>query len=80
MYNDMKDIILEGTDYTSVKIKMVDGPVPYLGIDVDDPRLTSGDRWYLIPDNELWRLRKALDKILRVKEKGYLYEIRSIFS
>lgn len=62
-------IILGGPDYGSVQIKMIPGGLPYLGVEVNDPRLTSSSRWHPINDKDLWRLELAIKKC-RKAQKG----------
>lgn len=67
----MKDIVLNGTNYASVRIKMVDGPVPYLGVEVHDPRLNAPANWHSIEDKDLWRLERAIKKCrVRLGQRG----------
>ena len=65
----MKEIILDGPDYGSVKIKMVEGGISYLGVETNDSRLTAYPRWHYIEDKDLYRLELAIKKCRKALKK-----------
>jgi len=65
----MKPIILDGPDYISCQIKMVEGEIPYLGVEVHDPRLTAPANWHYLEDKDLYRLELAIKKCRKAYKK-----------
>jgi len=66
----MKEIIVDGPRHVEVKIGMVGGPKPYLGIWVDDRKHPAEKTWHPINDRDLWRLELAVVKCRRANEKS----------
>ncbi len=64
-----RPIILNGQNYGSVEIRIVNGPWPYMGVAVHDPRLSAPENWHYLDDKDLWRLDRMVKKCMAARKK-----------